>query len=95
MTTPPDVDTGTLHITVNALNRATATLQSLHGGVPTTMTGKVDPSSGAISISEYGEENYGVIIFLEGLNGNLSLGSGNGTLSFPWATTSEWKATKD
>ena len=88
-------DTGTVHIVVDANNNATGTLQSLRGGTPSVMKGKVDPSSGAISITAYGEENYGVTIFLEALTGTLSGNAGSGTLAFPWATTSEWRATRN
>ena len=93
-TTPAAFDTGTLHITVDAGNSATAILQSLHGGVPTTMKGKVDPS-GTVSLSKYGEGGNGIIVFLGGLDGNLSADSGNGTLTFPWATTSTWRVRKN
>jgi hypothetical protein len=93
--TPPDSDTGTLQIVVAANDSATGTLQSLHGGGPIIMKGKVDPTSGAISLSEYGQGDYGLIVFLEGLGGTLSAESGNGSLAFPWATTSYWQATKN
>lgn len=92
---PPVPDSGTVYITVDANNSATGTLQSLYGGSLTIMTGTVDPSSGAISLYKYGEGNYGIMTFLEALNGNLSGNSGSGTLAFPWATTSEWQATKN
>jgi hypothetical protein len=92
---PPIFDTGTLTIVVNANNSATGTLQSLHGGSPTSMHGTVDPSSGAISIGT-GNEGGNVNVFF-GLGGTLSTssGTGTGTLGYPWATTSGWWATKN
>jgi hypothetical protein len=92
---PPVFDTGTVQIAVGANNSATGTLQSLHGGTQIIMKGTVDPSSGSISLFEYGVGNYGANIFLEGLNGNLSADQGGGNLTFPWATTSRWWATKN
>lgn len=94
-THPPTFDTGTVHITVGADNSATGTMQSLHGGVPSMMKGAVDPSTGIISLSQYGDGDYGISVFLVGLNGNLSIDTGSGTLAFPWATTSKWRATKN
>ena len=92
--TPPDSDTGTVQIVVDANNNATGTLQSLHGST-SIMKGKVDPSSGTTSISKSAGGNYGMITFLEGLGGTLSADSGSGNLAFPWATTSYWQATKN
>jgi len=64
--TPPDSDSGSVQIVVDNSNNATGTLQSIHGWT-TIMKGKVDPSSGTISISKSGEGDYGMITFLEGL----------------------------
>jgi hypothetical protein len=94
-TNPPDFDSGTVQIVVDNNNNVTGTLQSLQGWAPTIMKGKVDPSSGTISISKSGEGDYGMIIFLEGLGGTLSADSGSGSLAFPWATSSNWQATKN
>jgi hypothetical protein len=95
ITNPPDFDTGTLRLVVDANNSATGTLQSIKLGDTTIMTGTVDPSSGTISLFKYGEGNYGIAIFLIGLNGYLSDGSGSGTLAFPWASTSNWRVIKN
>ena len=95
ITNPSVFDTGTLQITIDADHSAIGTLQSLHGGAPTIMKGTVDISSGVISMSKYAEGNYGIIVFLEGLNGNLSVDSGSGTLTFPWAAISSWQATRN
>jgi hypothetical protein len=92
---PPFFDTGTLHLAVDANNSVTATLQSFLIGDTIIIKGTVDPSSGAMSLYKYGEGNYGIMIFLEALNGNLSVDSGSGTLAFPWASTSEWRAAKN
>lgn len=94
-TNPNTFDTGTLQIVVDANNGVTGTLQSLHGGAPAVMKGGVDPSSGTISLSEYGKGDYGIDVFLAGLNGNLTVESGNGMLVFPWATRSKWQAAKN
>lgn len=94
MTQPEDVDTGTLQIIVDARNQATGILQSIRGGNPSTLTGSVDPSAGTISINKYAVGNGGSMIFLAGLSGNLSLDSGSGTLTFPWASISHWQVTK-
>jgi hypothetical protein len=93
-TNPADFDTGTVFITVDAKNNAICTLQSLTGGT-SVLKGSVDPGTGVISTSKYGEGDYGITVFLEGLGGNLSTNSGSGTLGFPWATRSSWQAAKN
>jgi hypothetical protein len=94
-TYPPYLDTGSLLITVDAKNNATGILQPLRGGMPAKLQGTVSPASGTISMSEHGIGNDGANVFLEGLNGNLSMDSANGTLTFPWATASRWQAIKN
>ena len=94
-TNPPAFDTGTLHIAIDASNNATGTLQSLRGGASTIMKGTLNPSSGALSIAHYGEGDDGIMVFLLGCNGILSVDAGSGTLTFPWATTSVWRVTKN
>lgn len=95
MLATPGFDTGTVQITIDAGNNATATLQSLHGGNPAIMKGPVDPSTGVISVACYGQGTDGVVVFLEGLNGSLAIDSGSGTIAFPWATASRWQAGKN
>ena len=91
---PQDFDSGTLNITVYANNSATGTLQSINGYAPVILKGAVN-SSGDISISKYGEGDFGMTVFLESLNGKLYVDSAGGILSFPWASTSQWQATKN
>jgi hypothetical protein len=93
-TNPANFDTGTVFIAVDANSNAICTLQSLNGGT-SVLKGSVDPGTGVISTSKYGEGDYGSTVFLEGLGGDLSADSGSGTLGFPWASRSNWQAAKN